>query len=67
MLETTGPILLGLLIAAVVLLGLAAIPPPSIGGGLASLVEHRRLELGLIGMAILTAAAIGLVIAVLSH
>jgi hypothetical protein len=67
LLRSAGPILVGLLVIAVVLLGLAAIPPSSTGSGLASLVEHRRLELSLIGMAVLAAAVIGLIVALLSR
>jgi hypothetical protein len=67
LLRSAGPILIGLLILAVVLLGLAAIPPSSNGGGIASLVEHRRMELSLIGMTVLAAAIIGLIVALLSR
>ena len=60
-----GPILLGLLGLAVLLLGVAALPPWSIRSpALAGLLVHRRLEIGLVGTAVLASAAIGLAIAV---
>jgi hypothetical protein len=65
-LGSATPILVGLLILAVVLLGLAAIPPHSLRGEFGATLVHRRLELGLIGTAVLASAAIGLVLAVLS-
>jgi hypothetical protein len=65
-LGTATPILVGLLILAVVLLGLAAIPPNSLRGDLGATIVQRRLELGLIGTAVLASAAIGLLLAVLA-
>ena len=60
-----GPILLGLLGLAVLLLGVAALPPWSIRSpALAGLLVQRRLEIGLVGTAVLASAAIGLAIAV---
>jgi hypothetical protein len=67
MLRSAGPILIGLLLLAVALLGLAAIPSRSVSGGFASLVDHRRLEIGLIGTTVLAASVIGLLVALISR
>jgi hypothetical protein len=66
-LSNAAPVLLGMFGLALVLLVLAAIPPWHIRQTqLAGLLAHRRVELGLIGTAVLAAAAIGLVIALLA-
>ena len=67
MLRSAGPILVGLLLLAVGLLVLAAIPSRSVSGGFASLVDQRRLEIGLIGTTVLAAAVIGLLVALISR
>ena len=67
MLRSAGPFLIGLLLLAVALLGLAAIPSRSVSGGFASLVDHRRLEIGLIGTTVLAASVIGLLVALISR
>ncbi len=67
MLRSAGPILVGLLLLAVALLGLAAIPSRSVSGGFVSLVDQRRLEIGLIGTTVLAAAVIGLLVALISR
>ena len=67
MLRSAGPILIGLLLLAVALLGLAAIPSRSVSGGFASLVDQRRLEIGLIGTTVLAASVIGLLVALISR
>jgi hypothetical protein len=66
-LRGAAPVLVGLLALAVVLLSLAAVPPwtfrsPTVAG----LLTQRRLEIGLIGTAVLASAAIGLVVAVIA-
>ncbi|MCC6222620.1 MAG: hypothetical protein IT201_03905 [Thermoleophilia bacterium] len=62
-----APVLLGLFGLAVLLLGVAAIPPWSVrSSAVAGLLAARRLELGLIGAAVLASAAIGLVVAILA-
>jgi hypothetical protein len=65
-LDGAAPILLGLFGLSVVLLGLAALPPWSAHTVLGGLLIRRRLELGLLGTAVLASAAIGLLIAVLA-
>ena len=67
MLRSAGPILVGLLLLAVGLLVLAAIPSRSVSGGFASLVDQRRLEIGLIGTTVLAASVIGLLVALISR
>ena len=67
MLRSAGPILLGLLLLAVGLLGLAAIPSRSVSGGFTALVDQRRLEIALIGTTVLAAAVIGLLVALISR
>ena len=61
-----SPILIGLLALAVLLLGAAALPASAVRGNLAYVLVQRRLELGLIGVAVLASAAIGLGIALLA-
>jgi hypothetical protein len=64
-LQEAGPVLLGLLGLSVLLLGLAALPPTTVRSTvLGPLLAQRRLEIGLIGTAVLASAAIGLAIAV---
>jgi hypothetical protein len=64
LLSRAAPILLGLLGVAIVLLGLAALPPARRRAStLSVLVAERRIEIGLIGGAALASAAIGLVVA----
>jgi hypothetical protein len=59
------PVLLGLLALAILLLGLAALPSSTIREAhLAAVVAHRRLEIGLLGTAVLASAAIGLLVIV---
>lgn len=65
-LQVAAPILLGLFGLAVVLLGLAAVPPWHVHGSLGGLLLRRRLELGLIGTAVLASAAIGLIVALVA-
>jgi hypothetical protein len=67
MLGSAGPILLGLLLLAVGMLVLAALPSRSVSGGLTSIVDQRRLEIGLIGTTVLAAAVIGLLVALISR
>ena len=67
MLRSAGPILVGLLFLAIVLLGLAAMPSRSVSGGFTALVDQRRLEIALIGTTVLAAAAIGLLVALISR
>lgn len=62
-----APVLLGLLALSIVLLGLAAVPPWRIrADALAGLVSGRRLELGLVGAAVLACAVVGLLVTVLA-
>lgn len=62
-----APVLLGLLGLAVLLLGVAALPPWTVrSAAVAGLLATRRLEIGLIGAAVLASAAIGLVIAIVA-
>jgi hypothetical protein len=64
MLSQAAPILLAVLGVAVVLLGLAAMPPARRrASALTVLVAERRLEIGLIGGTALASAAIGLLVA----
>jgi hypothetical protein len=65
-LDGAAPVLLGLLGLSVLLLGLAAMPPWHTHGAVAELLVRRRVELGLLGTAVLVSAAVGLVIAVVS-
>jgi hypothetical protein len=67
LLRTAGPFLLGLLVIAVALLVLAAIPSRNVSGGFGALVEQRRVEIGLIGTTVLAAAVIGLLVALISR
>jgi hypothetical protein len=60
------PILAGLLALAAILLGLAAMPGRITTNAVASVLTARRLELCLIGAAVLASAAIGLVLTVLA-
>jgi hypothetical protein len=59
------PILAGLLALAAILLGLAAMPG-RVTNGVANVLSARRLELCLIGAAVLASAAIGLVLTLLA-
>jgi len=60
-----APLLLGLLGLAIVLLGLAALPPWTMRtSSLSGLIATRRLEIGLVGTAVLASAAIGLLITI---
>ena len=60
------PVLVGLLALSVLLLGLAALPLWRIRAGtLAGLAAGRRLELGLVGSAVLLIAVVGLLVTVL--
>ncbi len=62
-LSGAAPLLLGLLGLAIVLLGLAALPPWTLRrSSVSAMVAHRRLEIGLVGTAVLASAAIGLLI-----
>lgn len=64
LLTRAAPVLLGLLGVAIVLLGLAALPPARRrASALSVLVAERRVEIGLVGGAALASAAIGLVVA----
>jgi hypothetical protein len=66
-LSGAAPVLLGLLGLAILLLGAAALPPWTIRStAFAGLLATRRLEIGLIGAAVLASAAIGLAIAVVA-
>jgi hypothetical protein len=66
-LSGAAPVLLGLLGLAILLLGVAALPPWTIrSAAFAGLLATRRLEIGLIGAAVLASAAIGLAIAVVA-
>lgn len=66
-LSNAAPVLLGLLGLAVLLLGAAAIPPGTVRSNtFAELLATRRLEIGLIGAAVLASAAIGLLIAIVA-
>jgi hypothetical protein len=67
MLGSAGPILLGLLLFAVGLLVLAALPSRSVSGGFTALVDQRRLEIALIGTTVLAAAVIGLLVSLISR
>ena len=62
-LNGAAPILIGLLGLAVLLLGVAAIPPYHAHGALGVMLVRRRFELGMLGTAVLVSASIGLVIA----
>jgi hypothetical protein len=64
-LTNAAPVLLGLLGLSILLLGAAALPPWTVRStALAGLLAHRRLEIGLVGTAVLASAAIGLAIAI---
>ena len=66
-LSNAAPVLLGLLGLAVLLLGVAAIPPWTVRSNtFGELLATRRLEIGLIGAAVLASAAIGLVVAIVA-
>lgn len=61
------PFLLGLLGLAIVLLGLAALPPSAVRhSSVGVVVAERRLEIGLLGTAVLLGAAVGLLVSVLA-
>jgi hypothetical protein len=68
LLSGAGVMLFGLLALALVILGIAAVPRRSgTTSGFTAVVGHHRLEIGLIGTAVLACALIGLVIAVVSR
>lgn len=61
------PFLLGLLGLAIVLLGLAALPPAAVRrSSVGVVVAERRLEIGLLGSAVLLGAAVALLVSVLA-
>jgi hypothetical protein len=67
LLSGAGVMLFGLLALALVILGIAAVPRRSgATSGFTAVVGHHRLEISLIGTAVLACALIGLVIALLS-
>ena len=66
-LSGAAPLLLGLLGLAIILLGLAALPPWTMRTSqFSALIATRRLEIGLVGTAVLASAAIGLLITIVA-
>ncbi len=62
-----SPALIGLFALSILLLGAAAIPPSRIReGSVGTLLTTRRLEIGLVGAAVLTIAALGLLVTVVA-